>query len=317
MQFVEDKENMSLSMNNVNKIVTNNNNNIKSKQNVNGIRINSKVIFNFGGQNKVALRNQKDSDDEYSIGTLTPFTPMTGNKKTPLKDNLFSPYADFFNKSSSLGTKIKFLSSPDSDDELSTHPTPMKSPLNMKSPMKTIVENEINNNLDDIVEETTTTTTTAMISNVTTETNDINIIADNLNKDLSKLVDNGILVHKICNNDIKNQHKRILYLDSSHTYFYWTDKKLLNMNNDKKEKFTNKLKKTKSWLIRNEESDITTKTEHIILISDIESVTVGSGKFNTYIKIYTKKGRGNKINMFNIIDDNNRQCLLNSLSKVI
>lgn len=257
----------------------------------NGIRINSKVVFNFGGQNKIVFRSEKDSDDEYSVGTRTPFTPMSAKGKTPTKDSFFSPYLDFFNKSG----KMTLSASPDSDDEMSVAPTPVMSP--QKSPTRIMMDTAVND-LGVIPEEVAP---------------EVVSLQQKYQADLDRLSDTGMIVHKVCGNNLSNQHKRALFLDPSQTFLYWAEKTAIGACEKKKGKLVRGLTRSKSWFKKNQVKEVSHKTDRAVLIENIASVHVGSGEFSTMVQIYTSKGRELKALILNIKNDEDRQSFLNAM----
>lgn len=257
----------------------------KSKSN-NGIKINSRAVFNFAGQNKVVFRNHKDSDDEYSTGTRTPMSLKSS--KSSLSPNIFSPYREFFNKTNKEAALSSHVA--DSDDEVSKSQT--------TTPIRPTT------NLNSITEETPTT------DSVVTQCTE-----NESESDLDILSSTGLLVHKVCGNDITNQHKRVLYLDPSHTFLFWTDKSTYGAGADdnKKAKLVRNLTRSKSWIKASKQKEVRHDTKRTVLLSNIKEVSVGSGEFSNYVQISTILGRTNKVLIFNIKDSAALSTFLNSL----
>jgi hypothetical protein len=264
----------------------------KSRTN-NGVKVNSRAIFNFGGLNKVVFRNQKDSDDEYSAGTRTPMTPLSvKSTRSILSPNIFSPYREFFNKSN----KPAGVTSPDSDDEHSKATSPMRSPVRQ-------------NNLNTIAEEAPAAESVAEEPQQQTEAEE----DAGAEGDLDILCGTGLLVHKVCANDIANQHKRALFLDPTRTFLFWTEKTAVGADDHKKANVVRSLTRTKSWIKKNKQKPVTPETKRTVLLSNIREISVGSGEFSSYVQINTVLGRTSKVLIFNIRDEAARLTFLNSM----
>jgi len=290
----DDKENSASAPNIVEASVSDNK--PKSRTN-NGIKINSRAIFNFGGQNKVVLRNHKDSDDEYSTGTRTPMTPLSAkSNRSILSPNIFSPYREFFNKS-----KKNNVASPDSDDEASKGNTPVKSPT------RTPLGARAPQNLNTITEEVPAVgPTEAQAEAVLAEQTE----AD---EDALEALTSGLLVHKVCANDIDNQHKRVLYLDPTHTFLFWTEKGTYGMDEAKKAKMVRNLTRSKSWIKKHKQKEVTHDTKRTVLLTNIRDISVGSDSFSNYVQVNTLLGRTSKVLIFNIRDADDLNTFLSAM----
>jgi len=243
------------------------------------VKVNSRAIFNFGGQNKVVFRYHKDSDDEFSVGSRTPFTPKSTHR-SPLRELIYSPPMATGIFESSNKTPV-----PDSDDERSTSGTPIRS--NVCTPARTEVDN-----LDPISEEEAPSKCP-------------------YEADIDRL-SNGIVARKVCGGNIQNKHKRALFVDPTHTFLYWTDKKHAGADEVKKAKLARGISRSKSWFKKNDQVLANPKTRRMILISKITEISLGTGEFSHHVQIKTKPECGQKLLIFSFDNESTMNCFLNA-----
>jgi hypothetical protein len=260
-----------------------------------------KVSHGRDGKAKVAFSSAKDSDDEYSsVGTLTPkstlqspapTTPnkaLTPNKRTP-KDTPGS--GGIFSSLFGQGKKGVYM---DSDDETSRNVTPVNTndrhlhtPKSAMSKMPTVQENPSNERV-----------VAPQLVNPVKGTNPVTPEdAKRLARNIRTMNGKGIVIQKVVNGTITDVHERVLFLDPQNQFLFWTDKANLECSEDTLKAIRSKLtasSKQKSFLGGSDKNsgttELTKNRKHTVLLSTIDSITVGSGEFSQFITLNMKPG---------------------------